>query len=501
MALTYGNLKQHILLALGGQPSIVSGVTRDQRIAEIINQAGNYLFSKQWRFRERTSRPLSVVASQDYISLPSDVDELVTLTCKAGLGWVVEMTTPEQMEILRTAIEPGLMAGTYYAALSRPWAQSNGSPLVDGTGMPEIRLELYPKPASSSSDSIFVRYRSAWVALNENTLSTYLIPVPSYAEALLIAYARAFAMAYEDEGLSARLIEIDNGPLFNNASIKDGIQQRDYGRLPTQRVGPFRRGSGSVSSGYGSVGALLAPATAFSNIRWRGVWSGASTYTIGDVIRYGDKVYIAVIGSTNSTPPSSSWELMTQDGQVGPIGPTGATGATGPMGTLPAINEGSLIGRATGLGNGVPVGVPAGYGLGVLADVAVSLTMYSSTLSSNVAMTNAVTWYDGPSISLTAGTYSIDSTVTLRKGSLTGTSNYAVRITDGTNHFCSTESSWNTRASSNGTASCSSRIVLASTTTIKIQAISDYAGGQILAATDFQSSGANATNINALRIA
>jgi len=498
MALTYANLKQHILLALGGQPSIVSGVTRDQRIAEIINQAGNYLFSKQWRFRERTSRPLSVVANQDYISLPSDVDELVTLTCKAGLGWVVEMTTPEQMEILRTAIEPGLMAGTYYAALSRPWAQSNGSPLVDGTGMPEIRLELYPKPASSSSDSIFVRYRSAWVALDENTLSTYLIPVPSYAEALLIAYARAFAMAYEDEGLSARLIEIDNGPLFNNASIKDGIQQRDYGRLPTQRVGPFRRGSGAVSSGYGSVGALLAPSTAFSNIRWRGVWSGASTYTIGDVIRYGDKVYIAVIGSTNSTPPSSSWELMTQDG---PAGPTGPTGPQGPLGTFPNIDESSVIGRLSGTGNGQPVQLPAGYGLGIISDLSVAMTMQASALSSNVAMTNALTWYDGPSISLGAGTWSVDSTTTLRKGSFTGTTNFAVRITDGTNHFCSTESSWNTRAGSNGTAACSARIILASTTTIKIQAISDFAGGQILAATDFQSSGANATNINALRIA
>jgi hypothetical protein len=339
--ITYGGLKQHVLLALGGQPSIVSGVTRDQRIAEIINQAGNYLFSKQWRFRERTSRPIGIVASRNWSALPDDVDDLVSLTCKAGLGWRVEMTTPEMMDVLRTATEPALIEGVYYACLARPWAQPDPStgndtttPLVAGSGMPAVRLEFYPTPQSNSSDALIVRYRAGWVAVSGEstggTPDTYIIPVPAYAEALLVAYARAFALAYEDEGLTARLIEIDSGPIYDTAAIKDGIQQRDYGRLPTNRVGPFRRESDAVSSRLCAVGGALAPASAFSNIRWRGSWSGVDTYAIGDVVKHDDKVWIAVVGSTNKEPPDPVWDLMVE--AIGPAGPSGPTGPTGPAG-------------------------------------------------------------------------------------------------------------------------------------------------------------------------
>ena len=350
--ITYGGLKQHVLLAIGGQPSIVSGVTRDQRIAEIINQAGNYLFSKQWRFRERTSRPIGIVASRNWSALPEDVDDLVSLTCKAGLGWRVEMTTPEMMDVLRTATEPALIEGVYYACLARPWAQPDPStgndtttPLVAGTGMPAVRLEFYPTPQSNSTDALIVRYRAGWVPVSgtagSETADSYIIPVPAYAEALLVAYARAFALAYEDEGLTARLIEIDGGPIYDTAAIKDGIQQRDYGRLPTNRVGPFRRESDAVSSRLCAVGGALAPASAFSNIRWRGTWSGVDTYAIGDVVKYDDKVWIAVVGSTNQTPPDPVWDLMVQ--AIGPAGPTGPTGPEGPAGTSPSYTEGDHI--------------------------------------------------------------------------------------------------------------------------------------------------------------
>lgn len=240
--LTYGGLKQHVLLAIGGNPSIAGTVSREQRIAEIVNQAGQYLFSRQWRFRERTARPVSLVAGQNWAPLPSNVEEITSLVVKAGLGWRVEMTTPEQIELFRTSATPATADGVYYAALSRPWAQSNGTtPLVAGSGMPALRLELYPTPQATTSDAMILRYRMGWEEVSgENnawTPDTYQMPVPPYVEALLIAYCRAFAVAYEDEGLTARLIEIDNGPVWNAAAIKDGIAQRDYGRLPAVRGG------------------------------------------------------------------------------------------------------------------------------------------------------------------------------------------------------------------------------------------------------------------------
>jgi hypothetical protein len=45
-------------------------------------------------------------------------------------------------------------------------------------------------------------------------------------------------MAYEDEGLSQRLVEIDAGPILAGALTKDGILQRDIGRLrPSYEIG------------------------------------------------------------------------------------------------------------------------------------------------------------------------------------------------------------------------------------------------------------------------
>jgi len=345
--LTYGGLKQHIVLALGGQPSVVSGVTRDQRIAEIINQAGNYLFSKPWKFRERTARPVSLIANQNWASLPGDAEEILSLVCKAGLGWRVELTSPEQIELFRNSTEPALLDSVFYAAMTRPWAKSDGTtPLDHATDpMPAVRLDLYPTPKTTTSDSIIIRYRSGWVGLTESTSADYNIPVPAYVESLLIAYARAFALAYEDEGLSARLIEIDNGPVYNAAAIKDGIQQRDYGRLLPNRVSPFRRESEAISTGIIGGSGVLTPATASSNIRWRGPWNGTDQYAVGDVVSIGTRIYIAVTENSNVSPPASQWEVMLE-AQTGPAGPTG------PSGGIDDVEAASLLGRASGAGNG-----------------------------------------------------------------------------------------------------------------------------------------------------
>jgi len=239
--LNYGGLKRHILLALGGQPSIVSGVTQSERIAEIVNQAGQYLFTKAWRFRERTSRPIGVIANQSWSALPGDVEDIVSLTCRGGLGWAIQLTSPDHLEMLRTTSINVTNGNAFYAALSRPWAQSNDTTaLVAGTTMPAVRIEFYPTPPSTVSDAVMVRYRSGWVEVSGATATltadTYQIPVPAYCDSLLIAYSRAFALAYEDEGLTNRLLEVDNGPLYSAAATKDGISQRDYGRL-LPRVG------------------------------------------------------------------------------------------------------------------------------------------------------------------------------------------------------------------------------------------------------------------------
>lgn len=461
MALTYGGLKQHILLALGGQPSIVTGVTKDQRIAEIINQSATFLFSKPWKFRERTARPVTLVAAQNWAALPGDAEEIVSLVCKAGLGWSVNLTTPDHIELLRNTTDPSLDGSVFFAAMSRPWAQSNGTtPLVAGSGMPAVQLDLYPTPQTSTADALIIRYRASWVAVSDVTASDYIVPVPAYVESLLIAYARAFALAYEDEGLSARLIEIDNGPLYNTAAIKDGIQQRDYGRLMPSRVGPFRGESYAVSSGVCGVGGVLAPASAFSNIRWRGVWNPNELYAVGDVVRDGTSAWIAVTSNSNVAPPASQWELMTTDGVQGVAGATGPTGATG----------------------------------------VVSYVQFIATV--DVAMTTANQVYTVASISLPAGTWMINGQTVLMQGASAGSAAMTMFIYNATTpaNLASTSAHKASVTSTSQGLNCSVVVVLTTTTSIDMKAVSSVAAytARYLSTTGNYD---GATNLYALRIA
>jgi len=400
--LTYGNLKSHIVLALGGQPSIVSGMTRDQRIAEIVNQAGQYLFSKPWRFRERTSRPLSLIAQQDYVVLPADVEDIISLISKGGLGWIVELTSPEQIETLRVASPMTNAGSTFYATLSRPWADSSGAALVDGTGMPAVRLEMYPTPQATTSEALTVRYRCRWQPVSDSTLETFTIPVPTYAESLLIAYARSFAMAYEDEGLTARLIEIDNGPIFSSPAIKDGIQQRDYGRLLSNRVSPFRRERDAMASNSGPV---VTPPTATANIRWLGIWSGSNSYIDGDVVRYNDASWVCVMDNLNDPPPSSVWELMAQDGSTGASGPAGASGTPVDAQYVVMAANGTLSNESV-LTAGNHVTVSAGSGL-VTVDGRINRRKRSSLFSDMNAAGDWSNYSSGTGVSNTFSTANI----------------------------------------------------------------------------------------------
>lgn len=478
--LTYGGLKQHVQLALGGQPSVVTGVTPAQRVAEIVNQAGNFLFSKPWRFRERTARPVSLVAAQNWAALPGDAEEIVSLTCKAGLGWRVEVTSPEHLELLRTSTEPGLIDGAYYAALSRPWAQSNGNALADGSGMPDVRLELYPTPQTSTSDAIILRYRAKWVAISDSTSADYVIPVPAYAEALLIAYARAFGLAYEDEGLSARLIEIDNGPLYNTAAIKDGIQQRDYGRLLPSRVSPFRRESYSLSGGMGiAAGGVILPATAASNVRWRGSWNANDSYVIGDVVRYGTTVFIAVTGNSNVAPPASQWEVMTQDGA------TGATGAAG-IGIPTGGSQYQVLAKNSA----------SNYDASWMHPV---LTSASNYILVNVTMSSSSTFYDCGSLTLAAGTWLLSAQAVAQTS--TGSAGFDIRIrnfTDGST-VCSSAIT-NPRATAFCGGSTTGIATIASSKTFRCQvACVGSTAGTVYASAPLGD--VNCTGISAVRIA
>lgn len=212
--LTYLDLKNHALLAIGGRPSTASGQTVAQRYAEIVNTAGEHLFSHQWKFRETYSN-LTTVAAQSYLSLPADFGELIT-------AWLdnasIRICTPADVEAARLNQVSDSVTWSYVRTIvpTNSTAQSS-------------RLELYPTPVSALT--LKVLYRTAWQGVSSSTSDTEVIQIPKHVEATMIAYVRAVAEAYEDGQQSQRFAEIEAGPIFGAAKQKDGMVQSHFGQI------------------------------------------------------------------------------------------------------------------------------------------------------------------------------------------------------------------------------------------------------------------------------
>jgi len=226
---TFIEAKRHAILAVGGYPSLAPGQTQSARLAEIVNQAGQHLFSRPWRFRERTTKFISLVADQSYVALPSDCEELLSIISTQPLGYLIEMVTPDHLEQLRQLGLTMTGPGVTHACFTRP------PPTTAGDALPAARMDIYPTPTAAVADAIAVRYRAAWEEISSGAADTYVIPIPKYADALFLSYVRAFAQAYEDEGLSMKIAEIEAGPLLATSLTKDGLLQRDMGRIRPTR--------------------------------------------------------------------------------------------------------------------------------------------------------------------------------------------------------------------------------------------------------------------------
>ena len=131
-----------------------------------------------------------------------------------------------------------------------------------------------------------------------------------------------------------------------------------------------------------------------------------------------------------------------------------------------------------------------------------TITSLSAALSANVSLTTTATWYNGPSLSLVAGTWLVIGRITHNRSATTAETIYA-RLGDGTNHYASTQF-YHTSVTGTGVVlPLNAVITLDATTTIKLQATSSAgaSASTMLAATTANGSGNNATNIIAIRLA
>lgn len=128
----------------------------------------------------------------------------------------------------------------------------------------------------------------------------------------------------------------------------------------------------------------------------------------------------------------------------------------------------------------------------------ISLTNANNKLSADVALTLADTFYDGPSISLAAGTWIVICQLTFGR-SVAAVCEFTGRISDGTTHHASGQVTAPSAAHYE-TLTLVTVITLGSTTTIKGQAACNTIDGSIIKAANSNASGNNSSQISAVRI-
>ena len=129
------------------------------------------------------------------------------------------------------------------------------------------------------------------------------------------------------------------------------------------------------------------------------------------------------------------------------------------------------------------------------------ITSLSASLSADVALTTTATWYNGPSVSLPAGTWLVMGRITHVRSATTAETIYA-RLGDGTNHYASTQFYHPSASGAGVVLPMFAVITLAATTTIKLQATSSAGASTstMKAALTANGAGNNATNIIAVRL-
>ncbi len=129
---------------------------------------------------------------------------------------------------------------------------------------------------------------------------------------------------------------------------------------------------------------------------------------------------------------------------------------------------------------------------------AASLAYVSSHLTSNIAMTTANTYYNGPAVSLGAGTWLVVGSVLCYNGS--GGYIYTGKLWDGTNVYSSTEAQDAGSSVEYLRLNLSAIITVASSATIYIAAASKGGSSYMYAACPDNGAGNTASYINAIKI-
>ena len=216
----------------------------------LVNEVGEIVCSHtEWAFLQRAPVTVDLIATQNYVTLPTDFGEFEVRGAIAtnGLTTFIKITTPDEYnDAVSFGVAP--VGFSYIGTVYTPESPSTGPD-------PVPRLYIYPVPSTTQMGAVTILYRATWkrVTAAEDHLNLPVWMEPLFFECVL-AYLKG--LTEHDNGTASERISkvlTPENTLYRGARRRDGFQQAVPGPMTGGHVQDRRRGS------YGGwVGSTLA---------------------------------------------------------------------------------------------------------------------------------------------------------------------------------------------------------------------------------------------------